>query len=57
MILKEGNEYKGNSLQYAYKRMIFYKKLMLVKKENIEILKKSCDVTKELELVWGNSRV
>lgn len=57
MILKERNEYKGNILQYAYKRMIFYKTLMLVTNENIEILKKSCDVTKELKPVWGNGRI
>jgi hypothetical protein len=37
VILKEGNEYERNSLQYAYKRMIFYKKLMLVTNENVEI--------------------
>jgi len=57
VILKERNEYKGNILQYAYKRMIFYKTLMLVTNENIEILKKSCDVTKELKPVWGNGRI
>jgi hypothetical protein len=37
MILKEGNEYKGNSLKYAYKRMIFYKMMMLATNENIDI--------------------
>jgi hypothetical protein len=37
--------------------MIFYKTLMLVTNENIEILKKSCDVTKELKHVWGNGRI
>jgi hypothetical protein len=57
VILKEGNEYEKNSLQYVYKMMIFYKKLMPVTNENIEIRKKSCDVTKELKLVWGNDRV
>jgi hypothetical protein len=57
VILKEENKYEGNSLQYTYKRMTLYKKLMLVTNENIEIRKKSCDVTKELKLVWGNDRV
>jgi len=55
VILKEGNEYNGNILQYDHKRMIFHKKLMLVTNENIEIRKKSCDVTKELKLLWGET--
>ena len=57
VILKEGNEYNGNIFQHDHKRMIFYKKLMLVTNENIEIRKKSCDVAKELKLLWGNGRV
>jgi hypothetical protein len=38
VLLKEGNEYKGKSLKYTYKKkVICYKTLMLATNENIEI--------------------